>query len=63
MELNLLISLSGIFGAGLSAYVGVRVALAEVRTQIIALAKDLEQLNSRVERLEGPYFSVTRERP
>lgn len=45
-----------ILGAGLSAFLGVRVALAEVRTKIEAHEDKLKEHNSRLNRLEEPYF-------
>jgi len=56
MELNLLISLAGILGAGFSSYMGVKVALAEVRGDIKRLDKDMRDLEARATRLERPYF-------
>ena len=43
-------------GAGFSAYVGVRVGLAEVRGDIKRLDKDVDDLDGRTRRLEAPYF-------
>jgi hypothetical protein len=60
MELNLLIALAGIFGSGLSAYVGVRVALAELRGDIRRLDKSVVKLEERASRLEQPYFDRER---
>ena len=57
MELNLLISLAGILGAGLSSYVGVKVALAELRGEVKRLNKEIMDLESRADRLEKPYFN------
>jgi len=57
VELNLLISLAGILGAGLSSYVGVRVALAELRGEVKRLNKEIMDLESRADRLEKPYFN------
>ena len=57
MELNLLISLAGILGAGVSSYVGVRVALAEIRGELKRLDKDVTDLETAVSRLEKPYFN------
>jgi hypothetical protein len=56
VEINLLISLSGVVGAGISAYLGVRVALAELRGEIKRLDLGLQDLVSRTERLEAPFF-------
>lgn len=57
MELNLLISLAGILGAGLSSYVGVRVAMAEMRGDLKRHEGSITDLKSRVDRLEKPYFN------
>jgi hypothetical protein len=51
-------SLAGMIGAGFSAYVGVRVGLAEVRGDIKRLDKDVEDLDGRTRRLEEPYFKM-----
>ena len=56
MELNLLISIAGIMGSGISAYVGVRVALAEMRGDVKRLDKDVGMHDQRIARLEEPYF-------
>jgi len=56
MELNLLIALIGILGSGISAYIGVRVALTEIQGNVRTLFKQDEALDRRVIRLEEPYF-------
>lgn len=56
MEINLLISLAGILGAGLSAYVGVRVALAEVKGELKHHGEYIDQHAKRLDRLESRYF-------
>ncbi len=56
MELNLLIALVGILGSGISAYVGVRVAMTELQGNVKTLFKQDEALDRRVVRLEEPYF-------
>lgn len=56
MELNLLIALSGIVGAGISSYVGVRVAMAEMRGDLKRHEGAITDLKDRVHRLERPYF-------
>lgn len=56
MELNAVIALAGILGSGFSAYMGVRIALAEVRSDIRHLQSATKSLDTRVERLEAPYF-------
>jgi hypothetical protein len=58
VEINVLISLASMIGAGFSAYVGVRVGLAEVRGDIKRLDKDVEDLDGRTRRLEEPYFKM-----
>jgi hypothetical protein len=45
-----------IVGAGLSAYVGVRVALAELKRDIANQKEAHKGIVERVERLEQPYF-------
>jgi hypothetical protein len=45
-----------IVGAGLSAYIGVRVALAEMKRDIANLKDADRGIVERVERLEQPYF-------
>ena len=47
-----------IMGAGLSAYVGVRVALAQVQRDIGSLQKDDEKMLRRIDRLEERYFKA-----
>lgn len=56
MEINVLIALAGMMGSGFSAYVGVRVALAEVKGDVRRLQEDVAHVEERVERLEKPYF-------
>lgn len=45
-----------IVGAGISAYAGVRVALAEMKRDIANLREADKGIVERVERLERPYF-------
>lgn len=45
-----------IIGAGFTSYVGVKVALAEMRENIKSINKDLTEIDSRVKRLESPFF-------
>lgn len=45
-----------IIGAGFSAYVGVKIALAEIRQNINSINKDLLEHDGRIKRLETPYF-------
>lgn len=56
MEVDLLISLAGILGAGLSAYVGVRVAMAEVKNDLKHHAGYIAEHAKRLDRLENRYF-------
>ena len=64
IELQLVISFITILGAGVSVYVGVRVALAEIRMQQknhdreIAEIKntDIREVKERLARLESIYF-------
>jgi len=62
MELNLLISLAGILGAGLSSYLGVKIAVAELRKDIQRIDHITEGHGDRLERLERPYFNRTGDR-
>jgi hypothetical protein len=55
-ELQLLISVLTIAGSGLSVYVGVRVAIAEMRRDIRNHERLLDDHKERIERLESPYF-------
>lgn len=72
MELQVIISLVTVIGAGISVYVGVRVALAEIRRDLRALetadaqlertvAREFSDIRDRVQRLEDTYFRGTRE--
>jgi hypothetical protein len=56
METQVLISLAGILGSGFSAYLGVRIALTELRGDLKRLEGDLDALEHRTARLEAPYF-------
>ncbi|MDQ3802509.1 MAG: hypothetical protein M3416_01440 [Acidobacteriota bacterium] len=55
-ETQLLLSIVTVAGAGVSVYVGVRVALAEVKRDIANLNKDCEESTQRIVRLENIYF-------
>lgn len=68
MQMQIIISLITILGAGVSVYVGVRVALAEIRRDIRslesadaalqrAIERDVSEMRARIERLESGYFS------
>jgi hypothetical protein len=50
MDAQFLISAITVIGAGVSTYVGVRVALAEVRKDIAYLQKDVERLYREMDR-------------
>jgi hypothetical protein len=56
MDYQLLVPLITVLGAGLASYVGVKVALAEMRIKIEALEDTQSDLKSRVVRLESGYF-------
>jgi len=71
MEIQIIISLITIIGSGVGVYVGVRVALAEIRKDIKALEnkdadiarlmeRDFQDLRGRVSRLEEQYFNKAR---
>ena len=45
-----------VIGSAIAAYVGVRVAIAEMRRDIAALKETDEEIGDRVRRLEQPYF-------
>lgn len=55
-ELALVFALITILGSGASVYVGVRVALAEIRTFQKAQEKRLDKVEDRLDRLEERYF-------
>lgn len=55
-ELQFAIALVTILGSGASVYVGVKVALAEIRTGLGSLEKRVERAESRLDRLEEKYF-------
>ena len=58
MELDpILISVVGLIGSGLSAYVGVRVGLAEQKVKIEALKEQVDRIEHRMERLQTFVFS------
>lgn len=56
MEITVLINMAGIMGAGLSAFVGVKVALAQVQRDVRNLEKSQEKAERRLDRLEQRYF-------
>lgn len=56
VEITILINAAGIAIAGLTSYIGMRVAITEIRKDTIANAKNNEELSKRVDRLERPYF-------
>ena len=53
---QLLIAAIGIIGAGLSAWIGVKVALAQVLTHQQNQKEDIADICKRLDRLENPYF-------
>lgn len=66
-ELQLLFTFFTIIGAGVSAYVGVKVAITEMRTTLKALdqrqsndklvfEQRQDRLEERIDRLESPFF-------
>lgn len=68
MNPQLIISLITIVGSGISVYIGMRVALAEIRKDIETLKnkdseiqhlveKDLQDLRNRINRLEDQHFN------
>lgn len=60
VEIQLLISAAGIILSGVGGYMGIKVALAEVRKDIAANKENHEKLEERVTRLERPYFEMKR---
>lgn len=56
VEIQLLISAIGIILSGAGGYIGIKVALAEVRRDIEANVENHKKLEERVNRLERPYF-------
>lgn len=56
MEVTVLINMAGIMGAGISAFVGVKVALAQVQRDVRNLEKSQEKAERRLDRLEERYF-------
>lgn len=64
IEFQSLLSILTVMGAGVSVYIGIRVGLAELRRDLRALEKDLEELKNRelgeararLARLEERYF-------
>lgn len=68
MNPQLIISLITIVGSGISVYIGMRVALAEIRKDIETLKskdveimhlmeKDFQDLRNRINRLEDQHFT------
>lgn len=62
MEVNLLIALAGILGAGLSSWVGVRVAMTQIEGRLNSHDGRLIAHDRRLDRLESPFFREDRER-
>lgn len=56
VDYHLLLSILTVAAAGISSFVGVRVALAEARRDIRNLEKRLEDCDKRFDRLEEPFF-------
>lgn len=56
-ELQLLLSAITVIGAGISSYLGVRIALAELRKDVASLKETDIEHGKRLERLEAPFFS------
>lgn len=54
------LSVLTIIGAGVAVYVGVKVALAELRRDLSAQKDRITAVDSRVTRLENPYFERPR---
>lgn len=61
--MHLLISVAGIIGSGIAAYVGVRVAITEIRGKLNTHDEKFRdgdrrqtQVEGRIDRLEGDYF-------
>lgn len=59
-QLQLLIGVFTMIGAAITGYVGIKVALAEVRKDIKNLNQACEKLEKRLDRLENPYFNERR---
>lgn len=55
-QLNLLITLAGIAGSGVSAYIGVKVALVQIKTRQDNHDKDIEKLDRRLTYVERHLF-------
>ena len=55
-ELQLVFALMTVLGSGGSVYVGVRVALAEIRTLQKSLERRVDKCEERLDRLEDKYF-------
>jgi hypothetical protein len=55
-QLQVLIGALTIIGAAITGYVGIKVALAEVRKDIKNLGIIIDKLDKRIDRLENPYF-------
>ncbi len=57
MEIQLVISVITVIGSGISVYVGVRVAIAEIKGDIRRLDEAREDVSRRLDRLEGAHFN------
>lgn len=56
-QLQLIIGALTMLGAAITGYVGIKVALAEVRKDIRGLGESCARLERRIDRLEDPYFN------
>jgi hypothetical protein len=56
MEVQVIISLGTVICSGISVYVGVKVALAEIRRDISFQQKQIDEYGERINRLEAGYF-------
>lgn len=45
-----------IFGAGIAAYVGVKVAIAQIQTKQENMTEDIKDIGRRLDRLEEKHF-------
>lgn len=61
MDIQIVISAITVIGAGISAYVGVKVALAEVRVEQKAQGERIKDVETDVRRLEDALFFKKRD--
>lgn len=57
-EMQLIFAIITVCGSGVSVYLGVRIALAELRTNHASLDKRVEKTEARLDRLEARYFKA-----